>query len=423
MSLFKLPEGVARVIDRIQASFLWGGSNLKRKIHLVKWEEVTKSKKQGGLGVRKVRDLNDCLLAKWWWRFATEITALWRRTICYKYGISGGGWFPSQNLETKYSRTWLDILQVADSNHNLKDFYVANSEVIVGNSNRVKFWIDVWVGTRAFLEVYPILYNLSIDKISSLKDCIERKGNSVGWNLRFRRSLFAWEVEEVQSLYILLNATIPVLSNNEDWLKWKASSSGKFLVPTLYKRSDSTTGMDSHLIDLIWSNISPPNVQFLGWLVWKGRIKTASYLQQLGVLEAKVSNLCIFCNTDVETFDHVLMGCSLIWKVWSHLMNWWGIYWAILGSFLGLLEWWTGFQYKKLEARLWKALLLVVVWSIWKHRNECKFTNAQPNFGELQELIKVRVALWIRNKVAGICYSVQDFVSHIQQIRTPSKDI
>ncbi|XP_028090980.1 uncharacterized protein LOC114291133 [Camellia sinensis] len=39
LSLFKLPEGIAKEIDKIQASFLWGGSNLKRKIHLVKWSE------------------------------------------------------------------------------------------------------------------------------------------------------------------------------------------------------------------------------------------------------------------------------------------------------------------------------------------------------------------------------------------------
>ncbi|XP_028095431.1 uncharacterized protein LOC114295410 [Camellia sinensis] len=32
----RLPEGIAKEIDKIQASFLWGGSDLKRKIHLVK---------------------------------------------------------------------------------------------------------------------------------------------------------------------------------------------------------------------------------------------------------------------------------------------------------------------------------------------------------------------------------------------------
>ena len=58
LSLFKLPEGIAKDLDKIQASFLWGGPDLKRKIHLVKWAEDTKSIKQGGLGVKRIRDVN-----------------------------------------------------------------------------------------------------------------------------------------------------------------------------------------------------------------------------------------------------------------------------------------------------------------------------------------------------------------------------
>ena len=64
MSLFKLPEGIAKELDKIQATFLWGGSKLKRKIHLVKWSEVTKSRYQGGLEIRKIREFNDCMLSK-----------------------------------------------------------------------------------------------------------------------------------------------------------------------------------------------------------------------------------------------------------------------------------------------------------------------------------------------------------------------
>ncbi|XP_028099608.1 uncharacterized protein LOC114299137 [Camellia sinensis] len=77
LSLFKLPEGIAKELDKIQASFLWGGPDLKRKIHLVKWSEITKSIKQGSLGVRRIRDVNVCLLPKWWWRFASEPVSLW----------------------------------------------------------------------------------------------------------------------------------------------------------------------------------------------------------------------------------------------------------------------------------------------------------------------------------------------------------
>lgn len=66
LSLFKMPEGVAKEIDTVQSRFLWGGDELRRKIHLVKWKEISKSKNQGGLGVKRIKLMNDCLLLKWW---------------------------------------------------------------------------------------------------------------------------------------------------------------------------------------------------------------------------------------------------------------------------------------------------------------------------------------------------------------------
>lgn len=66
LSIFKLPVSVAKLIERIQANFLWRGSELKRKVHLVSWLEATKSKENGGLGIKRIKVVNDCLLAKWW---------------------------------------------------------------------------------------------------------------------------------------------------------------------------------------------------------------------------------------------------------------------------------------------------------------------------------------------------------------------
>lgn len=54
LSLFRMPEGVAKDFERIQAAFLWGGLDLRKKVHLVKWEEVTRSIANGGLGIRRV---------------------------------------------------------------------------------------------------------------------------------------------------------------------------------------------------------------------------------------------------------------------------------------------------------------------------------------------------------------------------------
>lgn len=52
---------------------------MRRKIHLVSWKEVCLSKFQGGLGVRNLREVNDCLLLKWWWRYGREENALWKK--------------------------------------------------------------------------------------------------------------------------------------------------------------------------------------------------------------------------------------------------------------------------------------------------------------------------------------------------------
>ena len=66
MSIFKIPEKVASEMDKIQARFLWGGCDEKRKMHLVIWDKATVSKEEGGLGIKKIRVMNECLLIKWW---------------------------------------------------------------------------------------------------------------------------------------------------------------------------------------------------------------------------------------------------------------------------------------------------------------------------------------------------------------------
>ncbi|KAF5952992.1 hypothetical protein HYC85_010936 [Camellia sinensis] len=87
LSIFKMPKGIVKAISKIQANFLWGSSAASRKVHMVKWREVTKGKKQGGLGIRDLGVVNECLLLKWWWRYGSEDTALWKDVICSSLSI------------------------------------------------------------------------------------------------------------------------------------------------------------------------------------------------------------------------------------------------------------------------------------------------------------------------------------------------
>lgn len=92
LSLFKIPEGVAKSIERIQANFLWGGCDQKRKIHMVCWNKIKQRKDNDGLGVRGIKEMNSALLLKWWWRFGNEKDALWRKVVCAKYKMDPRLW-------------------------------------------------------------------------------------------------------------------------------------------------------------------------------------------------------------------------------------------------------------------------------------------------------------------------------------------
>ncbi|MFS7963195.1 hypothetical protein Hanom_Chr08g00735211 [Helianthus anomalus] len=90
--------------------FLWGGSSEERKMHWVSWDRVTLSKKMGGLGLSKLRDINVALLVKWGWRYKTEVGCLWRRVIESLHS-SRMGWECIQ-FKKMLSGTWSNIAKV-----------------------------------------------------------------------------------------------------------------------------------------------------------------------------------------------------------------------------------------------------------------------------------------------------------------------
>ena len=53
-----------------------GSSENKKKLHLISWEKITKSKEEGGLGIQVAKPKNIALLAKLYWRFNSEKSSL-----------------------------------------------------------------------------------------------------------------------------------------------------------------------------------------------------------------------------------------------------------------------------------------------------------------------------------------------------------
>ncbi|XP_028125789.1 uncharacterized protein LOC114322644 [Camellia sinensis] len=295
MRCFEMLSGVARDLDKIQASFLWGGSELKRKVHLIKWKEVAKLVEQGGLGVKRVKEINDCLLLKWRWRFGVENKALWKRVICSKYRLEEGSWSPPINLISRFSKMWRDILSGSEQSGNLVEFFLNNCKVKVGNGHRVKFWVDKWCDNLCLKDEFPLLYRLAGEKGETLATMLERNEDAGEWVFQFKRKLYDWESMEAIRLKNQLEAGTVIRNSEEDTLVWIASKTGSFSVESVSR----------------------------------------------------------FIADGFGNF-------SLISK------------------------------------RIWKALLMVVMWSLWNHRNDCLFRDVSPSGEGVSDLIKVRMDVWFK---------------------------
>ncbi|CAL5380958.1 unnamed protein product [Camellia sinensis] len=418
LSLFKMPECVAKSVDRLQASFLWGGSDNQRKVHLVRWGEVTKALYHGGLGIRNIRKVNLCLLVKWWWRFGAEKKALWRQLISSHYSHTNGSFLPLSGVCHFESRIWRDVMSVAVTQPLVVAYFLDNVKIEVGDGSSILFWSDKWIGHSSLENQFPRLFGLSTEPLGSLKWFVDEKNANGRWTLTFRRPLRAWEEEELLRLLQILGEGPDLRVNSEDSIRWLSSPSGIFHVRSLFGWLQADEGQALELSKFIWYNIAPPKVKFLLWLVWRGRLKTADFLHRIGVLRGNSVSLCVFCKLVPETLHHILLLCPFAWKLWSSVIDWWGSNWVSPSSVIELLHWWVGFKFRKKELMIWNVIPFAVIWSLWRLRNECIFRGAQPNLENLIELVKVRVVFWAKDHHIGSMYSFHDFISNLSLIRS-----
>ncbi|KAK3206989.1 hypothetical protein Dsin_021035 [Dipteronia sinensis] len=85
MSLFQLPGGLVREIERLCARFWWGGNDRARELHWSAWSRLCDSKMTGGLGFRDLKVFNRALLAKQCWRILENPNSLVARILKANY--------------------------------------------------------------------------------------------------------------------------------------------------------------------------------------------------------------------------------------------------------------------------------------------------------------------------------------------------
>ena len=112
MGRFKLPLGLCNDIEVMIRKFWWGQRGNSRKIHWLKWKEMTKSKLVGGMGFRDLSMFNDSLLAKQTWRLLKNPNSLFSKVFKAKIYPNCPIFQAKDSRSTSYA--WSSILKGRD---------------------------------------------------------------------------------------------------------------------------------------------------------------------------------------------------------------------------------------------------------------------------------------------------------------------
>ena len=132
-SFFSLFRWVERELDSLRRIFLWEGTQREGKAFcLVNWKRVCKCKEFDGLGVITLRDFNNALLLKWWWKLFDEPIRKWATLMSHSYRPLTGWWSDRCINKTSASPLWKGM-------STFKDIFSLRIAKKVNNKRGVRF--------------------------------------------------------------------------------------------------------------------------------------------------------------------------------------------------------------------------------------------------------------------------------------------
>ncbi|KAK2426239.1 hypothetical protein P8452_40952 [Trifolium repens] len=403
LSYMKMPGKVWREVVKLQRNFLWGGLSLKRRISWVKWEDVCRPKKEGGLGIRDLRLVNLSLLAKWRWKLLSSEDEVWKNVMMARYG---GHVVGKVSLENTWggmpcSSWWKNICCL--DNHG--EWFKQVVTKIVGRGNLCKFWKDIWVGNQSLEHRFPRLFSMSVQQGETITEVGSWMNRVWRWELRWRRGFFVWEEQLLHELEDVIH-NVNIVDTDDRWV-WNPDLVGGFSVKTLYVHLDSVL-LPHNILSLsaqfafnnTWKTAVPSKVCALAWQLLLNKIPTRENLFRRGVLhDDEIS--CPLCNETVESTRHLFLHCPFASAVWYSLNRWLGVVvvppFEMVQAYEQLVARGPNRKIRKGFSGVWLAF----VWVIWKTRNDQIFNNKVGNVEEALDSIQRLSWHWFLNKVAS----------------------
>jgi hypothetical protein len=144
-----------------------------------------------------------------------------------------------------------------------------------------------------------------------------------------------------------------------------------------------------------FGTLGPPKCKFFLWLVTLQRCWTADRLQRRGIDHP---DQCPLCDQEIETIDHLLVGCVFARNYWFKLLSK-----VNLHNFTphvyeeNTMLWWKrcSDQLHGIAGKGLNSLISLDLWILWNHRNACVFKGLSPCLNSAIKRTEQERDLWV----------------------------
>ncbi|XP_077231908.1 uncharacterized protein LOC143865152 [Tasmannia lanceolata] len=132
---YNIPTEILLEIEKMFRNFLWGGTDHQKKYHPIAWESLCRPKKEGGVGIRRVVDINKASQLKLLWHIVHNRRYLWVRWFKVKYLKKSSFWNRPMPSNPPCG---------VRSIHHCRDLAKPYLCYCVGKGRDIDFWTDPW---------------------------------------------------------------------------------------------------------------------------------------------------------------------------------------------------------------------------------------------------------------------------------------
>jgi len=377
-SVFILPDRIISDLEKRMRVFLWSHGIMKKGKAKVKWKEVCLPKYEGGLGIRRLTDMNKALISSHIWSVITKRNSLWVSWI-YDHKLKDRS-FWDVRLKDNSTWSWRKLCSLRDT---VRSFVISK----IGNGVQTSAWFDSWssIGPLADVISSRFIHGAGFNHNSTVRDIVEN-GN------------WLWPVAWYDLFPVLIHLQPPLLNDYPDVRLWRDNNGKEWEFSTSVVWESIRPHTDRvPWVDLVWFSNCIPRHSFLLWLVCKKKLKTQDKMQQWDVGGVQNLNLmcCSLCKRGQDSHDHLFFECSFSKQLWELIIPYIGVHISSnkWDDIIDLLV--VSLKHNSVQHLICKLLFAATVYYIWQERNARLFSKDVRSVLQIKDTIVSIVRLKI----------------------------